>query len=69
MTYKQRELRALQLYFIGKELEQSIGRARLLRNNCKVVVFSNFPCEQAELVQEDYLEPDFQEKMKRSLLS
>ncbi len=69
MTYKQRELRELQLYFIGKELEQSIGRARLLRNTCKVIVFSNFPCEQAELVQEDYLEPDFQERMKRSLLS
>lgn len=69
MTYKQKELRELQLYFISKELEQSIGRARLLRNDCKVIVFSNFPCEQAELVQEDYLEPEFQDKMKRSLLS
>ncbi|WP_313256633.1 hypothetical protein [Lacrimispora sp.] len=69
MTYKQKELRELQLYFISKELEQSIGRARLLRNDCKVIVFSNFPCEQADLVQEDYLEPDFQGKMKDSLFS
>lgn len=69
MTYKQKELRELQLYFISKELEQSIGRARLLRNDCKVIVFSNFPCEQADLVQEDYLDPDFLNKMKHSLLS
>lgn len=55
MTYKGEELRNLQLYFIHKELEQCIGRARLLRNDCKVLVLSNFPCEQAELIQEDYL--------------
>lgn len=55
MTYKGEELRKLQLYFIYKELEQCIGRARLLRNNCKVLVLSNFPCEQAELIQKDYL--------------
>ena len=55
MTYKSERLRNLQTYFIGKELEQCIGRARLLRNNCMVLVFSNFPCEQAELIQEDYL--------------
>lgn len=56
MTYENTELRSLQLYFISKELEQCIGRARLLRNDCKVLVLSNFPCEQAELIQEDYLE-------------
>lgn len=56
MTYKGEELRNLQLYFIHKELEQCIGRARLLRNDCKVLVLSNFPCEQAKLIQEDYLD-------------
>lgn len=55
MTYKGEELRELQFYFIHKELEQCIGRARLLRKDCKVLVLSNFPCEQAELHQEDYL--------------
>lgn len=69
MTYKQKELRDLQLYFISKELEQSIGRARLLRNDCKVIVFSNFPCEQVKLVQDDYLELDFQKEMIESLFS
>lgn len=56
MTYENEELRKLQFYFIRKELEQSIGRARLLRYDCTVVLFSNFPCEQAELIQEDYFE-------------
>lgn len=55
MTYKNEELKNLQNFFIGKELEQCIGRARLLRNNCIVLVLSNFPCEQAELIQNDYL--------------
>ena len=56
ITYKGEELQNLQIYFIKKELEQSIGRARLLRKDCQVVVLSNFPCEQAELNQDDYLE-------------
>lgn len=56
MTYKNEALRNLQTFFIGKELEQCIGRARLLRNDCTVLVLSNFPCEQAELIQDDYLE-------------
>lgn len=56
MTYKNEALRNLQIFFINKELEQCIGRARLLRNDCTVLVLSNFPCEQAELIQEDYLE-------------
>jgi len=56
MTFRNEALRSLQLYFISKELEQCIGRARLLRNDCEVVLLSNFPCEQAELIQKDYLE-------------
>lgn len=56
MTYKGNELQKLQLYFINKELEQCIGRARLLRNDCQVLVLSNFPCEQAKLIQDDYLD-------------
>ena len=54
MTYKNENLRELQFYFLKKELEQCIGRARLLRYDCTVRLFSNFPCEQAELIQRDY---------------
>lgn len=35
-----------------------MGRARLLRNNCTVYLFSNYPCEQAELRGEDYLKEE-----------
>lgn len=56
MTYENESLRELQLYLIGSELEQCIGRSRLLREDATVYVFSNYPCEQAELVQDDYME-------------
>lgn len=48
MTYNNLQLRNIQLWLIQSELEQAIGRARLLRNNCTVYLFSNFPIEQAE---------------------
>ena len=54
-TYKNPLLQEVQLYAIESELEQCVGRARLLRNNCNVYVFSAFPCEQAELHTRDYL--------------
>lgn len=56
MTYGDEEMRNLQLFFIESELEQAVGRARLLREDCTVYVFSNYPCQQAELVQNSYLE-------------
>ena len=33
---------------------------RLLRENCTVYVFSNYPCQQAELVQEKYLKDNME---------
>lgn len=58
MTYKNTDMRNLQFYFIESELEQAIGRARLLRFDCTVYLFSNFPCRQAEIIQDDYLQDD-----------
>lgn len=55
MTYKNLELREIQIYMIHSELEQCIGRSRLLRENATVYLFSDFPCEQAEVHQENYL--------------
>lgn len=54
-TYRNPALREIQLYYISSELEQAIGRARLLRKSCAVYLFSDFPCDQAELRQEEYL--------------
>lgn len=55
-TYHDEFLREVQLYALESELEQCVGRARLLRNACTVYVFSAFPCEQAELRMGNYLQ-------------
>jgi hypothetical protein len=39
---------------IESELEQAIGRARLLRNKCTVHLFSNFPLPQAKMMEFEY---------------
>lgn len=54
-TYADEILREVQLYSIESELEQCVGRARLLRNDCTVYVFSSFPCEQAQIDAKNYL--------------
>lgn len=54
-TYKNELLREVQLYSIQSELEQCVGRARLLRKNCTVYLLSAFPCEQADIHIENYL--------------
>lgn len=54
-TYKDKILRKVQLYSIESELEQCVGRARLLRQDCSVYVFSCFPCEQAKIHIKNYL--------------
>ena len=58
MTYSDANMQNLQLFYIESELEQAIGRARLLRYGCTVQVFSNYPCRQARLEQEPYLQLD-----------
>ena len=40
-TFKDEDMRAINFWMIESELEQAVGRARLLRNKCKVKLFSN----------------------------
>ena len=56
MTFKDDKMRNLQFYFIESELEQAIGRARLLRYDCRVYLFSNYPCRQADIIEDEYLD-------------
>ena len=49
-TYDDKNLRAIQFYMIESELEQAVGRARLLRCECTVNLFSNFPLRQATIM-------------------
>lgn len=51
-TFQNEELRKIHLWMIESELEQAVGRARLLRNACTVNLFSNFPLSQATMIQD-----------------
>ena len=56
-TFQDEELRKVHLWMIESELEQAVGRARLLRNRCEVHLFSNFPLSQSKMVEDfDYRE-------------
>lgn len=47
-------LRTFHLWMIESELEQAVGRARLLRCNCIVNLYSNFPLRQAVMKESEY---------------
>ena len=64
MTFADKSMRNLQLFLIETELEQAIGRARVLREDCTVYVFSNYPCKQAELNMEPYLDITTEEEIE-----
>lgn len=49
-TFQNEELRKIHLWMVESELEQAVGRARLLRNKCIAHVFSNFPLNQAKMI-------------------
>ena len=53
-TYDDEILRKIQFYMIESELEQAVGRARLLRCDCTVNLFSNFPLSQANFLRFDW---------------
>lgn len=55
MTFKDEDLKAVHFWMIESELEQAVGRARLLRNDCNVHLFSNFPLSQSNIIDDfDY---------------
>lgn len=47
-------LRKFHFWMIESELEQAVGRARLLRCNCTVNLFSGFPLRQAIMKKSEY---------------
>lgn len=55
-TYDEKDdvLRKFHLWMIESELEQAVGRARLLRCRCTVNLYSNFPLRQAVLKESGY---------------
>lgn len=53
-TYDDKILRDIQFWLISSELEQAVGRARLLRFDCSVNVFSDFPVSQSIFKKPEY---------------
>jgi hypothetical protein len=51
-TFENEDLRAIQFWMLESELEQAVGRARLLRNACTVHLFSNYPLRQAKMIED-----------------
>lgn len=54
-TFKDETLRNIELWTVYSELEQAVGRARLVNpenSNTNVYVYSGFPVEQAKLCAE-----------------
>lgn len=49
-TYAEPLLQEIQLYAIESEMEQCVGRARLLRENCTVYLFSAFPVSRLKYI-------------------
>lgn len=52
-TFSTPELQEIQMNLIETELLQAIGRSRALRNDCEVMVFSDFPIPGAEVYVKD----------------
>lgn len=52
-TYDNKFLRNVQLWYINSELEQAVGRARILRNKCTVYLYSNFPMKQTIYIDDN----------------
>lgn len=55
-TYKNEVLQMIQTWLISSQLEQAVGRARLLREDCAVTVFAGFPVEQAEYIDKSFVQ-------------
>lgn len=49
-AFDDEELRTVQFWMTESELEQAVGRARLLWHDCTAYVASNFPVQQAQMI-------------------
>ena len=49
-TFEKPTMQIIQMWFIESLMEQAVGRARLLRYDCEVKVYSGFPVAQANFI-------------------
>ena len=50
LTYTNPILQAIDLNYTSSQLEQAVGRSRLINNDCNVNVFSHYPVKQTNIV-------------------
>lgn len=55
-TYNNEVLQMIQTWIISSQLEQAVGRARLLKEDCTVIVYAGFPVEQAEYRDKSFVQ-------------
>ena len=67
MTYKDKDYQKIITYFLKSEIEQAVGRARLLRTDSTVFLYSGFPAEQAEIVNNFGFNNEDEEIEKKNL--
>ena len=63
-TFDDEDLCTIQFWMTESELEQAVGRARLLWHDCTVYLFSNFPVQQAQMIDGYTVYGDFVRKAK-----
>ena len=57
-TYTDKVLQNLALWLIESDLEQAVGRARLLRKDCVIYIYSNYPLELSVFEESDFKDKD-----------
>ena len=50
-TYKDETLRMVQTWLLSSQLEQAVGRARLLREDCRGFVYDGRSLDQAKYIK------------------
>lgn len=52
-TFKDELLKSLHIYHISSELEQAVGRSKLISNNNTVHIYASFPVKQGNFIYND----------------
>lgn len=66
MSYADKKREMCSSSSLSQNWNQAVGRARLLRENCTVYVFSNYPCQQAEIIENPYLRVKTEEDTEKN---
>jgi hypothetical protein len=52
-TFSSDDLAQIEVRLARMQIEQAIGRARSIRSDCRVILYSNIPCNQTDIFEKD----------------